>query len=135
MYLPIFQLGRVVGGGTDAATALRVFETNLLSQGWPVLVFLTWIGLSVGSFLNVVIYRVPVMLKRDWRAQAHEILELSTPLEPVTRVQSHYTSLALPASVSSPFQHFTTSPSSAGCMLRGRCGNCKAPISARYPLG
>jgi hypothetical protein len=56
-----------------------VFATNLLSQGWPVLVFLIWIGLSVGSFLNVVIYRVPVMLKRDWHGQAHEILELSPP--------------------------------------------------------
>ncbi len=63
-------------------------QTHLLSQGWPVLVFLIWIGLSVGSFLNVVIYRVPVMLKRDWRAQAHEILELDTPREPMPAVQS-----------------------------------------------
>ena len=38
------------------------------------------VGLLVGSFLNVVIYRLPVMMQREWRQQAREILEL--PAEP-----------------------------------------------------
>ena len=36
----------------------------------------TVLGLLVGSFLNVVIYRLPIMLQRDWRAQCHEFLEI-----------------------------------------------------------
>lgn len=41
------------------------------------LTFCTLIGLSVGSFLNVVAYRLPVMLDRDWKSQCRELLELS----------------------------------------------------------
>lgn len=110
-----------------------MLETNLLSQGWPVLVFLTWIGLSVGSFLNVVIYRLPVMLKRDWRAQAHEVLELGTPPEPVApfnlitpRSRCPKCEFAIPALHNIPIVSWL--------LLRGRCGNCKSPISARYPF-
>ncbi len=110
-----------------------MFETHLLSQGWPVLVFLIWIGLSVGSFLNVVIYRVPVMLKRDWRAQAHEILELNTPVESLPafnlvtpRSRCPSCEFAIPALHNIPVVSWLA--------LRGRCGNCKAPISVRYPF-
>ena len=38
-------------------------------------------GLIVGSFLNVVIYRLPLMMQRDWRAQCHEFLELPAPAD------------------------------------------------------
>ena len=48
----------------------------LLDFGWPGLALLIWVGLSLGSFLNVVIYRLPVMIQKDWRASAREILEM-----------------------------------------------------------
>ena len=41
-----------------------------------------FLGLVVGSFLNVVIYRLPIMLERDWRSQATEVLPLPAPLRP-----------------------------------------------------
>jgi leader peptidase (prepilin peptidase)/N-methyltransferase len=109
-----------------------VLATNLLSQGWPVLVFLTWIALSVGSFLNVVIYRVPVMLKRDWRAQAYEVLELVAPdpgpaFNLVTpRSRCPKCEFAIPTLHNVPVVSWL--------LLRGRCGNCSSPISVRYPL-
>ena len=54
---------------------------NYLAGNLPAFVLLaTLLGLLVGSFLNVVIYRLPVMMQRDWRKQAREILEL--PEEP-----------------------------------------------------
>ena len=110
-----------------------MFETPLLSQGWPVLVFLIWIGLSVGSFLNVVIYRVPVMLKREWRSQAHEVLELSPSQEPIPafnlvtpRSRCPNCEFAIPALHNIPVVSWLA--------LRGRCGNCKTAIPVRYPL-
>jgi leader peptidase (prepilin peptidase) / N-methyltransferase len=110
-----------------------VFETHLLSQGWPVLVFLVWIGLSVGSFLNVVVYRVPVMLKREWRSQAHEVLELSPSQEPIPafnlvtpRSRCPNCEFAIPALHNIPVVSWLA--------LRGRCSNCKTAIPVRYPL-
>ena len=43
------------------------------------LIFCTLIGLAVGSFLNVVAYRLPLMLDREWKSQCRELLELSSP--------------------------------------------------------
>ncbi len=50
---------------------------ELLTFGWAGLVMLIWIGLAIGSFLNVVIYRLPVMLNRQWDMQAREQLAMS----------------------------------------------------------
>ena len=71
MYLPIFQLGRVVGGAAavDALPTFDIHLETLTSYGWPALVLLVWVGLAIGSFLNVVIYRLPVMLDRIWRGR------------------------------------------------------------------
>jgi leader peptidase (prepilin peptidase)/N-methyltransferase len=107
--------------------------THLLSHGWLLLVLFVWIALSVGSFLNVVIYRLPVMMKRDWRAQATEILELSAPAETEPRFD-----LVMPRSrcphceTTIPARH--NIPLISWLLLRGRCANCHAPISVRYPL-
>ena len=65
MYLPIFKLGAV---GLTAFAEL--FQQT--PAAWVAVVFL--VSLLVGSFLNVVIHRVPVMLEREWRTQAEEIL-------------------------------------------------------------
>ena len=48
---------------------------QLLYWGWPGATLLALLGLAVGSFLNVAIYRLPVMLERQWQTQAREVLE------------------------------------------------------------
>ena len=55
-------------------------DDALLAYGWLGLALLVWIGLCVGSFLNVVVYRLPVMLNRQWHAEANEFLRNRTAL-------------------------------------------------------
>ena len=64
----------------------------LQSQAWVFYSLVIFIGLAFGSFLNVVIYRLPIMLEKEWRSQCSEFLELenTTPSAQLT--------LALPAS-------------------------------------
>ena len=90
------------------------------------------IGLLVGSFLNVLIYRLPKMMQRDWREQAREILEL--PVEAKTQTFN----LVLPNSQCPHCSHeikpWENIPVISYLFLRGKCSSCKAPISLRYPL-
>ena len=89
------------------------------------------LGLLVGSFLNVVIHRLPIMMQRDWRAQAREYLEL--PVEPTTTFN-----LILPNSHCPQCDHeirpWENIPLVSWLALRGKCSSCRAPISRRYPL-
>ena len=107
--------------------------TLLLSQGWLLFVLFVWVALSVGSFLNVAIYRLPVMLKREWRTQASEVLELDTPAElgPTFNLMTPR-SRCPTCAITIPARH--NIPVISWILLRGRCANCNAPISPRYPL-
>lgn len=105
---------------------------TLTSFGWLGLILLVWIGLSVGSFLNVVIHRMPIMMQRDWRAQAREILTLDAEApEPAYN-------LMVPRSACPNCGHQITAleniPVLSWLFLRGKCSDCKTPISIRYPL-
>ncbi|MDZ4334622.1 MAG: A24 family peptidase [Pseudomonas sp.] len=90
------------------------------------------VGLLVGSFLNVLIYRLPKMMQRDWREQAREILEL--PAEPHTATFN----LVLPNSTCPHCSHeikpWENIPVISYLFLRGKCSSCKSSISMRYPL-
>lgn len=106
---------------------------NTLAGNLPAFVLLaSLIGLLIGSFLNVVIYRLPVMMQRDWRQQAREILEL--PEEP----KQGTFNLILPHSCCPHCGHqirpWENIPVVSYLFLRGKCSGCKSPISARYPL-
>jgi leader peptidase (prepilin peptidase) / N-methyltransferase len=95
------------------------------------------IGLIVGSFLNVVIYRLPIILEREWRTQATEVL--SAGPEAVTTVASPAAfTLSKPRSAcpncKAPIKAWQNIPVVSWLVLRGRCASCKAKISARYPL-
>jgi len=89
------------------------------------------LGLMVGSFLNVVIHRLPIMMERDWAAQCAELKGEAPPVfEPL--------SLARPRSRCPQCGHSITAleniPVISWLFLRGRCKGCAAPISLRYPL-
>ncbi|GAC1301460.1 MAG: A24 family peptidase [Steroidobacteraceae bacterium] len=96
------------------------------------------IGLLVGSFLNVVIYRLPIILERDWRAQAAEMLpaglrEPAAVAEPASRLTLSTPRSACPA-CRAPISALQNIPVVSWLMLRGKCAACRAPISIRYPL-
>ncbi|WP_095055851.1 A24 family peptidase [Pseudomonas sp. Irchel s3b2] len=90
------------------------------------------IGLLIGSFLNVVVWRLPKMLEREWRLQAHDVLDL--PPEAPGPVYN----LILPHSECPHCGHriraWENIPVLSYLFLRGRCSSCATPISKRYPL-
>ena len=90
------------------------------------------LGLIVGSFLNVVIYRLPIMLERQWREQAAETLSApqGPPGEPFNLVVPRSTCPGCRA----PISALHNIPVLSWVLLGGRCASCRAPISARYPL-
>ena len=89
------------------------------------------LGLVVGSFLNVVVHRLPRMLDREWRAQCAE-------LEGKAPVAAPRYDLLVPASHCPACDHairwYENLPVVSWIALRGRCSACRAPISSRYPL-
>jgi leader peptidase (prepilin peptidase)/N-methyltransferase len=95
-------------------------------------------GLLIGSFLNVVIYRVPVMLERQWREQCMEMAageppnpssDAAKPTEPFNLVVPRS---ACP-SCKAPITAIQNIPVVSYLFLRGRCAGCGVRISPRYP--
>lgn len=99
---------------------------------WLWLVFAGLLGLLVGSFLNVVILRLPARLEAQWRREAREELALDAAEEPlppgIVREVSHCPHCKHPLSAGDNIPLF------GWLMLRGRCRYCREPISAQYPL-
>jgi leader peptidase (prepilin peptidase) / N-methyltransferase len=90
------------------------------------------LGLLVGSFLNVVIYRLPVILDRQWREQCAELHGVESPkaTEPFNLVIPRS---ACP-SCKAPITALQNIPVLSYLALRGRCASCGVRISIRYPL-
>jgi len=99
---------------------------------WAFVALASVLGLIVGSFLNVLVWRLPKMLAREWRAQAHEVLGL--PAEPVGPTYN----LMRPNSCCPQCDHgirpWENIPLLSYLALKGRCAHCKARISLRYPF-
>lgn len=93
------------------------------------------LSLLLGSFLNVVIHRLPIMMEREWRQQATEILA-TTPTGSSAETLATY-NLMEPRSACPRCGMQITAlqniPVISWLMLRGKCAHCAAPISARYP--
>lgn len=110
-------------------------------SGLVQLQILPWIaavlGLCIGSFLNVVIHRLPKMMERDWRAQCAE-LGASTAAPGAPAASPDHFNLMVPRSRCPGCGHGITAleniPVVSWLVLRGKCSACAAPISARYPL-
>ena len=108
---------------------------------WVALVF----GLCIGSFLNVVIHRLPKMMERDWRAQCAELAAgtaepqggSSVPVPSGKEAQAAY-NLLVPRSACPSCGHQITAleniPVVSWIALRGKCSACGAKITARYPV-
>jgi leader peptidase (prepilin peptidase)/N-methyltransferase len=107
---------------------LAIFET------WPIALIVASLalGLVVGSFLNVVAYRLPIMLERAWRA------EIAVAADGTPAADPERFNLAWPASrcpsCRKPIAAWQNIPVLSWFLLRGRCSGCQAPIAARYPV-
>jgi leader peptidase (prepilin peptidase) / N-methyltransferase len=110
---------------------------EFLASNPMVLLALAFIlGLLIGSFLNVVIYRLPLMMERDWRAQCHEFLEMPAPVLDASAFTKF--NLSEPGSHCPHCKHAIGAteniPVFSYLLQRGKCAHCKNPISARYPI-
>jgi leader peptidase (prepilin peptidase) / N-methyltransferase len=93
--------------------------------------FVALASLAIGSFLNVVIHRMPKIIERQWRAEMADANGQTLPEEPrynlmVPRSQCPACGHAISALENIPVISYL--------VLRGKCAGCKAPISPRYPL-
>ncbi len=105
----------------------------LQQNPWAFYGFCLLLGASVGSFLNVVVYRLPKMLEREWRSQCNELFKIEQdPVEekPLT--------LSRPGSSCPGCGHkiriHENIPVISYLLLKGRCSSCSTKISLRYPL-
>lgn len=89
------------------------------------------LGLLIGSFLNVVIYRLPIIMELEWNAQCAELRGEELP-------ETEVFTLSRPRSrcphCGHPISALENIPVLSYLVLRGRCRACRAPISLRYPL-
>ncbi|MES2353539.1 MAG: A24 family peptidase [Pseudomonadota bacterium] len=90
-------------------------------------------GLIVGSFLNVVIHRLPKMMERAWREQCAEI-DGNATLVPDEPVYNLLTPRSACPSCGVQITALQNIPVLSYAFLRGRCANCRASIGVRYPL-
>lgn len=117
----------------------------MLSADWVDAGLLGLLGLLVGSFLNVVIYRLPKMMENQWAAECAEMTAsvasdaaASTVAEPLGASPKPAFNLMVPRSRCQQCGHqirwFENVPVVSYLLLRGKCSNCGTQISPRYPL-
>lgn len=98
------------------------------------LLLVALIGLIIGSFLNVVIHRLPKMMERQWHQDCNELKGLSSTEQSDQEVYN----LNKPASHCPKCNHkirpWENIPIVSWLLLKGRCSNCNNPISIRYPI-
>ena len=91
----------------------------------------------IGSFLNVVIYRLPIMLQREWRSQSRDLLTAEGIELPAPAEEEPF-NLVAPGSCcpacNTPIKAWQNIPLVSFAILRGRCGACGSKISWRYPI-
>lgn len=108
---------------------------ELVSASTPIFIAIVFaFALLIGSFLNVVIYRLPIMMEHEWRRQADELI--NTPSE--QELPEGRFDLVVPRSRCPSCGTLITAlqnvPVISYLFLKGRCAKCKTSISVRYPL-
>ena len=108
------------------------------SQLWFYLITVGLVSLCIGSFLNVVIYRLPIMMQREWQSECRLLLEDELTTKPTQTNTSEPFNLVKPNSTCpkcktaiKPWQNI---PVFSFLLQKGKCANCNTAISARYPL-
>jgi len=113
---------------------MNIIELFTTSSGWFIATVVIF-TLLIGSFLNVVIHRLPIMLDREWRKQSQELL--ASPSVATEKLPEKY-NIVVPRSACPHCGKQITAlqnvPVMSWIILRGKCANCKAPISMRYPI-
>jgi len=104
----------------------------LVYQPWVFVSGALLLGLIVGSFINVLVWRLPKMLEREWRAQAHEVLGL--PAEPVAAPYNLMHPNSCCPRCNPPIRPWENIPLLSSVLLKGRCSSCHQSIGARYPI-
>lgn len=105
------------------------------SEPWLFYSTIAFLGLCIGSFLNVVAYRLPIMMERDWKRECHEFLELEPP-----KFEDRLTTLnlATPASACPNCGHklhfWENIPVISYLFLKAKCSSCATKISIQYPV-
>ena len=116
--------------------------THIMNEPVILTLVCALLGLVVGSFLNVVIHRLPQMLDREWDAQAADLLEQKGSADAAAKLRgagaaARY-NLVTPPSTCPHCGHriraWENIPILSYVFLRARCAACKAPISVRYPI-
>ncbi|MFP3426853.1 prepilin peptidase [Pseudoalteromonas sp. SIMBA_162] len=107
------------------------------SQLWFYLTTVGLVSLCVGSFLNVVIYRLPLIMQREWQSECRLLLEDEVTNKPTQANTSEPFNLVKPNSTCpkcktaiKPWQNI---PIISWLLLKGKCASCSHPISIRYP--
>lgn len=115
---------------------VNLAELQLYIQAYPVIfvVFIAVLSLIIGSFLNVVIYRLPKMMENEWQQEYQQYFAPdNASAAPVATFN-----LAVPRSAcphcQAPVQARDNIPLLSWLWLKGKCRHCSAPISARYPV-
>ena len=110
------------------------FATYLASEPLAFIFIVSLFSLAVGSFLNVVIHRLPIMLEREWRAEC----AAGGLADPGNQNPVETFNLVVPRSrcphCSHQIKAWENIPVVSYLFLRGRCAHCRKPISARYPV-
>lgn len=106
----------------------------LTSSPWLLYLIIVFVSLCIGSFLNVVILRLPKMMEQDWRCQCEDFLEVPEK----QRAKAQKISLSSPNSTCPSCGHeikpWENIPVISYLMLGGKCSSCKTRISPRYPI-
>ncbi|MFL1491031.1 prepilin peptidase [Pseudomonas antarctica] len=104
----------------------------LQEEPWVFVGIALSLGLIIGSFINVLVWRLPTMLQREWRAQAQEVLGL--PADPAGPTYTLMRPNSCCPRCNQPIRPRENIPLLSYLLLRGRCAQCREPISARYPF-
>ncbi len=107
------------------------------ANAWFYLSSVAVLGLVVGSFLNVVIHRLPKMMEIDWKQQCLEYLHPEQAEKEAAKPRQRY-NLVVPRSACPSCGHKITAleniPIASYLVLGGKCRACRAPIGIRYPI-
>lgn len=117
----------------NLSQSLNLIFTLFIEQPHIFIAFVGLISLCAGSFLNVVIYRLPKILNQGWYNECQEYLYGND-----AKLKTEKLTLSTPRSACpschTPIKAIHNIPVLSWVFLRGKCSNCKAPISFKYPL-